>query len=416
MDIKREKYLAKLIKKKGNGFVKVITGLRRAGKSYLLRTQFKKHLLESGVPQENIIEIAFDLQSNKKYLDPDVFSSFAAEKVKGGGPFYFLLDEVQLLPNFEFVLNGLLEYKNADVYVTGSNAKFLSKDIITEFRGRGDEIHIWPLNFSEFMSVYEGDRRDGFDEYALFGGIPLVVLERDEEDKITILKRLFTETYVKDIVGRTKIRNVSELEALLDILSSNIGSLTNPEKLKKTFGSVQNSKITSSTIIKYIDILEDAYLLNSAKRYDVRGKSYISTPMKYYYSDLGLRNARLNFRQQEMPHSMENIVYNELCGRGFNVDVGVVPITEVVDGKQERRQLEIDFVCNKGSKRYYVQSAFALPDEAKQQQEFRPLKKVNDSFKKVVVTKDAPRPYYNDDGILIMNVYDFLLNENSLDF
>ncbi len=416
MDIKREKYLAKLIKKKGNGFVKVITGLRRAGKSYLLRTQFKKHLLESGVPQENIIEIAFDLQSNKKYLDPDVFSSFAAEKVKGEGPFYFLLDEVQLLPNFEFVLNGLLEYKNADVYVTGSNAKFLSKDIITEFRGRGDEIHIWPLNFSEFMSVYEGDRRDGFDEYVLYGGIPLVVLEHDEEDKITILKRLFTETYIKDIVGRTKIRNVSELEALLDILSSNIGSLTNPEKLKKTFGSVQNSKITSSTIIKYIDILEDAYLLNSAKRYDVRGKSYISTPMKYYYSDLGLRNARLNFRQQEMPHSMENIVYNELCSRGFNVDVGVVPITEVVDGKQERKQLEIDFVCNKGSRRYYVQSAFALPDEAKQQQEFRPLKKVNDSFKKVVVTKDAPRPYYNDDGILIMNIYDFLLNENSLDF
>ena len=330
--------------------------------------------------------------------------------------YYFLLDEVQLLGEFVSVLNGLADKKNCDVYVTGSNAKFLSKDIATEFGGRGDEISMYPLSFSEFMSVYSGHYYDGWNEYITYGGIPIVVLAGEEERKITLLNNLFRETYITDIVARNKVRNVSEMESLLDILSSSIGSLTNPNKLQKTFKSVNQSKITATTITKYIEYLEDSFLIEEAKRYDIKGKSYIGTPMKYYFMDMGLRNARINFRQMEVTHSMENVIYNELRMRGYQVDVGNLQIIEQgKNGKPAKKQLEVDFICNKGSKKYYIQSAYMLGTEEKMEQEIRPFKKINDSFKKIVITSNTPRPFYNDDGILMMSVFDFLLKPDSLE-
>ena len=416
MEIQRPFYLNELIRKQRNGFVKVITGVRRCGKSYLLRTIFKHHLLMEGIPPEAIIEIAFDERDNKHFCDADTFYTFAKQQLEKSPNTIFLLDEIQLLNDFESVLNGLLS-KGAEIYATGSNAKFLSKDIITEFRGRGDEIHMTPLSFAEYFSVFNDDKVGRFQEFMLYGGLPLVALAQTPEDKISILNALYTETYLRDIVGRNKIRKVSELEDLLDILSSNIGSLVNPEKLRKTFQSVKHSKITTTTLTKYLTYLEDAYLLEMAQRYDIKGKAYIETPQKYYFSDLGLRNARLNFRQLEETHSMENIIYNELRHRRFNVDIGQVIVRERGEsGSYSRKVLEVDFVANKGSKRYYIQSAYLIPDKNKHEQEIRPLLKIDDTFKKVVITSHAPAPLYDDHGILTMSIYDFLLNPNSLDF
>lgn len=416
MEIKRERYLNLLISKKHNGLIKVITGMRRCGKSYLLFTLFKDYLLSEGIEKNHIIEIAFDAYENKQYRDPDVLYPYLKEQIKDDGMYYVLLDEVQLLGEFEAILNSLTRMKNVDVYVTGSNARFLSKDVITEFRGRGDEVHMYPLSFAEFMSVYPGTKQDGWNEYMLYGGLPLVLSFTTPDQKIAFLKSLFEETYISDIVGRHNIRNKAELEELLNILSSAIGSLTNPEKLSATFRSVKNKKISSATIRKYIDYLCDSFLIDSAVRYDVKGKKYIDTPVKYYFTDMGLRNARLNFRQLEETHSMENIIFNELKIRGFNVDVGVIIQYDTNEkGNSVRRQLEIDFVCNKGSKRYYIQSAYAIPDQAKMEQEQRSLMLTGDFFKRIIITKDTPAPYYNENGVLIMSVYDFLLNENSLD-
>ena len=417
MEIKRNRYLNTLISKKHNGLIKVITGMRRCGKSYLLFTLFKEHLLSDGIDENHIIEIAFDAFENKKYRDPDVLYPYLKKQIKDDAMYYILLDEVQLLGEFESILNSLIRMKNVDVYVTGSNARFLSKDVITEFRGRGDEVHMYPLSFAEFMSVYPGTKQDGWNEYMLYGGIPLVLEFTTPDQKIAFLKSLFEETYISDIVGRHNIRNKAELEELLNILSSAIGSLTNPQKLSATFQTVKKKKISNATIKRYIDYLCDSFLIDSAIRYDVKGKKYIDTPVKYYFTDMGLRNARLNFRQIEETHSMENIIFNELKMRGFNVDVGVIMQYETNEkGTNIRKQLEIDFVCNQGSKRYYIQSAYAIPDQAKMEQEQRSLMLTGDFFKRMIITKDTPAPYYNESGVLIMNVYDFLLNENSLNF
>ena len=416
MEIKRDRYLNLLISKKHNGLIKVITGMRRCGKSYLLFNLFKDYLLSEGIEESHIIEIAFDAYENKQFRDPDVLYPYLKEQIKDDGMYYVLLDEVQLLGEFEAILNSLTRMKNVDVYVTGSNARFLSKDVITEFRGRGDEVHMYPLSFAEFMSVYPGAKQDGWNEYMLYGGLPLVLSVTAPDQKIAFLKSLFEETYISDIVGRHNIRNKAELEELLNILSSAIGSLTNPEKLAATFRSVKNKKISSNTIKKYIDYLCDSFLIDRAVRYDVKGKKYIDTPVKYYFTDMGLRNARLNFRQLEETHSMENMIFNELKIRGFNVDVGVIMQYDTNEkGNSVRKQLEIDFVCNKGSKRYYIQSAYAIPDQAKMEQEQRSLMRTGDFFKRIIITKDTPAPHYNENGVLIMSIYDFLLNENSLD-
>ena len=416
MEIRRDIYLNRLISKRHNGLIKVVTGIRRCGKSYLLFNLFREYLVNEGVTENHIIEIAFDSFENKMYRDPEVLFPYLMEKISDDGMYYVLLDEVQMLDDFESVLNSLGRKQNVDVYVTGSNAKFLSKDIITEFRGRGDEVHMYPLTFGEFMSVYDGDRQQGFRDYVLFGGIPLVLGFETADQKSDFLKSLFEETYISDITGRNNIRNKAELEELLNILSSAIGSLTNPSKLSATFKSVKNKTISKETIIKYIDYLKDSFLIDNAIRYDIKGKKYINTPSKYYFTDMGLRNARLNFRQVEETHAMENIIFNELKVRGYNVDVGVVVMNEVdKNGKKIRKQLEVDFVCNKGSKRFYIQSAYALHDKEKMEQEQRSLINTGDGFKKIIITKDAVVPLYNEEGILVMSIYDFLLNPDSMD-
>lgn len=416
MEIKRDYYLNKLITKKHNGLIKVITGIRRCGKSYLLFTLFKNHLTESGVADDHIVEIPFDSFENKKYRDPEILYPYVKEQIADDGMYYILLDEVQLLGEFESVLNGFMRMKNVDVYVTGSNARFLSKDIITEFRGRGDELHIQPLSFAEFMSVYDGNKYDGWNEYVLYGGLPPVVLLRTAEQKIELLKSLFQETYINDIISRHSVKHRDEFEELINILASAIGSLTNPKKLTDTFKSKKNKVISSNTIKSYLDYLCDAYVVSRATRYDIKGKKYIDTPQKYYFSDVVIRNACINFRQLEENHTMENIIYNELIARNFNVDVGIITATgKDNDGKSVRKQLEVDFVCNKGSKRYYIQSAFSIPDREKMEQESNSLLRIDDSFKKIIVVKDLPAPTYTEDGILVISVYDFLLNSNSLD-
>lgn len=423
-EIKRDLYLNKLIERKKNGLIKVITGIRRCGKSYLLNTLFYNYLKKEGVDESHIIKFAFDsnkdlnligenivtLEKENRKVDPNKFMEYTQSKIVDDNTYYILLDEVQLLDCFESVLNSYLHTDNVDVYVTGSNAKFLSKDIITEFAGRGDEIHMQPLSFAEFLSVYDGDKYEALTEYMLYGGIPMVVLREGAENKSAMLKNLFDEIYIRDIIKRHKVRGKADLEDLLNILSSSIGSLTNPEKLKNTFKTVKKSKITSTTIKKYLDYFNDCFLVEPATRYDIKGREYIDTPLKYYFSDLGLRNARINFRQFEQPHSMENIIYNELKLRGFSVDVGVVTITE----NNVRKQLEVDFVCNLGSKRYYIQSAYSMPSEEKRTQEIRPFRKIDDSFKKIVITADMSPTYYNDDGILFMNIFDFLLKPENL--
>ena len=417
IEIKRDYYLEQLISRMDNGLIKVVTGIRRCGKSYLLRTLFKKYLLEQGISEDHVIEMAFDLYDNIEFRDPKVFYPWVKEQLKDEEKYFILLDEVQMLDEFVSVLNGLADKKNCDVFVTGSNAKFLSRDIATEFGGRGDEIHMYPLSFSEFMSVYDGHYYDGWNEYITYGGIPIVVLADTAEQKMALLDNLFKETYIRDIVVRNKVRNVGEMETLRNILSSAIGSLTNPNKLQKTFKSVNQSKITATTITKYIEYLEDSFLIEEAKRFDIKRKSYIGTPMKYYFMDMGLRNARLNFRQMEVTHSMENVIYNELRKRGYSVDVGNIMIVEPgKNGKTVKKQLEVDFICSKGSKKYYIQSAYSLETEEKMAQEIRPFTKINDSFKKIVITSNTPKPFYNDDGILMMSVFDFLLKQDSLEF
>ena len=430
MEIKRDYYLNQMISRKNNGLIKVITGIRRCGKSYLLNTIFYHYLLENGVDENHIIRFAFDsaddlsligenlikIEKSKRRVDPEKFMMYIRSKITDSKMYYLLLDEVQMLDCFEAVLNGYLRKDNMDVYVTGSNAKFLSKDVITEFAGRGDEIHMYPLSFSEFMSVYKGDKYEGLSEYMQYGGIPLIVLREGANNKIVALENLFHEIYMRDIYQRNRIRTQGELEDLLNILSSSIGSLTNPEKLKNTFRTVKKSRITANTIKKYLDYFEDSFLIESAQRYDIKGKSYIETPKKYYFSDIGLRNARISFRQIEQTHIMENIIYNELRMRGYNVDVGVIPSAEKnKKGSVIRKQLEVDFVCNLGSARYYIQSSYSIPDEVKRAQEIRPFRKIDDSFKKIIITKDFVPAQYDENGILTLNIYDFLLNPSSME-
>ena len=398
-----------------NGLIKVVTGIRRCGKSYLLFELFYNYLKAQGVDDNHIIKLALDDRKNKKYRDPDVLCDFVHKQIVDDKQYYILLDEVQFVGEFEDVLNSFLHIKNADTYVTGSNAKFLSKDIITEFRGRGDEIHISPLSFKEFYSVYSGAKEDAWKQYCLYGGLPKVIEYKTDEDKVEYLKNIFEETYLTDIKDRHKIRNDAELNELLDILSSSVGSLTNPKKLSDTFKSVKQVSLHPDTINNYLEYFVDSYLISQSKRYDIKGKKYINTPSKYYFTDMGLRNARLNFRQFEETHIMENIIYNELKIMGFNVDVGVVDYRKDVDGKSVRVQAEVDFVCNKADRRYYIQSAFSIPDREKMLQEQNSLTRINDSFKKIIIVKDAIKTHYNDDGVLILNLFDFLLEENSLE-
>ncbi len=416
MDIKRDKYLNDLINRMHNGMIKVITGIRRCGKSYLIFDIFKKYLVEQGVNDQHIISIELDKRKDKKYRDPDAILDYIESCVVDEDTYYILLDEVQLLEDFEEVLNSLLHIKNTDVYVTGSNSKFLSKDVITEFRGRGDEIHIYPLTFKEFMQAYEGDIYHGWAEYVLYGGLPLTVTMKTEEQKINYLTKLFEETYLIDIIERHNIEKTQELEDLVNILASTIGSLTNVPKIEATFKSVVQSNISANTIRQYIEYLEDAFVINKSNRYNVKGRKYIGTPLKYYFEDVGLRNARLGFRQIEETHIMENIVYNELRSRGYSVDVGVVEKRGLnKEGKTERTYLEIDFIANLGSKRYYIQSAFSMPTEEKRLQEKASLVNVNDSFKKIIIVKDVVNVTRDEDGITTMSIYDFLLKENSLE-
>lgn len=416
MEIRRDKYLQDLINRMHNRLIKVVTGVRRSGKSYLIFHIFLNYLLKQGVPESHIIRIELDQRKHRQYRDPDVILEYIESSIQDQEMYYILLDEVQLLNEFEEVLNSLLHIDNADVYVTGSNSRFLSKDIITEFRGRGDEIHIFPLTFKEFMQVYEGDIYHGWADYMLYGGLPLTASMKTEEQKVSYLTSLFEETYLKDIIERHHIEKTQELEDLVNILASAIGSLTNVPKIESTFRSVLQSKISGNTIRQYIEYLEDAFIIHKADRYNVKGRKYIGTPVKYYFEDVGLRNARLGFRQVEETHLMENIIYNELRSRGYTVDVGIVEKRKKdASGKAERKQLEIDFVANKGSQRYYIQSAFAMPDEQKQKQEKMSLLQVKDSFKKIIVVKDVVNVTRDENGITTMSVYDFLLKDNSLE-
>lgn len=417
MVIPRDRYLEQLVSRKHNGLIKIITGMRRCGKSFLLFKLFKEHLIAEGVPESHIIRIELDDRRNKSLRDPDVCLEYVTSLLKDEGQYYLLIDEVQFMAEFEDVLNSFLHIDNLDTYVTGSNSKFLSTDIITEFRGRGDEIHVRPLSFAEYCAVYPDMAwDDAWNIYHTYGGLPYAVLLDKAEDKAQYLKRLFREVYLKDIVERNKVQNNIQMGILLDIISSSIGSLTNPRKLENTFKSDGNISISAATIKQYLDYFIDAFMVEKAERYDIKGKKYISTPQKYYFSDLGLRNARLNFRQQEETHIMENVIYNELRMRGYSVDVGVIEINErTSDGTYARKQIEIDFVANKGSQRYYIQSAFALPSLEKAAQEERPLKNVPDSFKKIIVVKDNIMLRRDDNGITTMGLKQFLLDPHSLE-
>ncbi len=417
MEIQRTQYIDLLLNRMHNKMIKVITGMRRSGKSYLLFNLFKKTLIAQGVAQSHIISIELDRYENRAFRDPDVVLEYIHSCIKEEGMYYLLMDEVQMLSDFEEVLNSLMHNDSLDIYVTGSNSKFLSKDVMTQFRGRGDEIHVFPLTFKEFMQVYEGDVYHGWSEYVVYGGLPLVATMRTDEQKIHYLTNLFTETYLKDIIERYHIDKIQEMDDLLNVLASFVGSLTNPPKIEATFKSTIHSNISMNTIRQYLAYLEDAFLIHKAYRYNVKGRKYIGTPLKYYFEDVGLRNARLGFRQVEETHLMENIIYNELRSRGYSVDVGVVEKRERDErGKEIKKQLEIDFIANLGSNRYYIQSAFSMPTEQKRIQEKASLVNVKDSFKKIILVKDVMKVSYDEDGIVTMSVYDFLLNENSLDF
>ena len=415
MEIKRDKYLEDLKDRMHNGMIKVVTGIRRCGKSYLIFTIFKEYLINEGVKEEHIIEMEFDKKENAKYRNPDALLDYVKESIKDPEDYYVLLDEVQMLGDFEEVLNSLLHIKNLDIYVTGSNSKFLSSDVLTEFRGRGDEVHVYPLTLQEVMQNYKGDIYHGWAEYVTYGGLPLVWGMRTDQQKIKYLTDLFEKTYISDIIDHNGIEKTEELEALLNVLASAVGSLTNPTKIEATFKSVLKSRISRNTIVQYIGYLKDAFIINEANRYDVKGRKYIGTPLKYYYEDLGLRNARLGFRQVEETHLMENAVYNELRSRGYAVDVGVVEKRKRnQEGKQEKRKLEIDFVANMGSQRYYIQSAFQIPDQEKERQEKESLNSVEDSFKKIVLVRDVVKTSRDEKGIVTMSIYDFLMDKDSL--
>lgn len=432
MEIKRDFYLDKLIRKMNNGFIKVITGIRRCGKSYLLNTIFYNYLIESGVDEERIIKFAFDsgddllkigedlldldILSGERLVDPKKFLDYIKDKTQTQDKYYILLDEVQLLASFEQVLNGFLRQDNFDVYVTGSNSKFLSKDIITEFAGRGDEIHVMPFSFSEYMQTTSLDKEDAFAEYQVFGGLPALCSMDNDEDKMNYLKTQLDNVYLRDIVNRHDIRSDSELAELLNVLASGMSSLTNPSKIEATFESSKQTKISANTIDKFIEYFEDSFILKRAYRYDVKGRKYIGTPYKIYFEDVGLRNARLNFRQIEPTHLMENIIYNELRHRGYMVDVGVVMTREKdKNDKDVRKQREVDFIANLGTKRYYIQSAYSLPSAEKAEQEKKSLLNIDDSFKKIIIVKDRVKAFLDDNGIVTINLFDFLLNKDSLD-
>lgn len=416
MEIKRDLYLNRLIRRENNGLIKVVTGVRRCGKSYLLFNLFHDYLIEKGVAEDHIIEVALDDRSNKELRDPDQMLAYLKTGIKDKETYYIILDEVQLLSEFEDVLNSLLHIRNADVYVTGSNSKFLSSDVITEFRGRGDEIRMYPLSFREFSSAYPGSEEDAWEDYYTYGGLPLILTRATDEEKAEYLINLFQKVYLSDIIDRHKIRNREELDELVDILASAVGSLTNPLKLSKTFKSVKNKNISDKTLKKYIDYLTDAFLVSKAVRYDIKGRKYIGSPTKFYFEDVGLRNARLNFRQTEENHIMENIIYNELRIRGYRVDVGLVEVFgKNTENKTEKKHLEVDFVATKGSEKYYIQSAFAMPTDEKRKQEERPLNAIGDSFKKIIVVKDNIKPRRDEMGIVTMGIRRFLLSENSLE-
>lgn len=415
MEIKRDLYLQKLMHCRHNGMIKIVTGMRRSGKSYLLFKLFADALLQEGIPADHIIKINLEDRRNSVLRDPDALLKYIDSFITDNQMHYILLDEIQLVNEFEDVLNSYLNMHNADVYVTGSNAKFLSKDVITEFRGRGQEIRIHPLCFAEYMSTKANpnvyDMNHLF-EYMQYGGLPKVATMTDDAERVEYLKSLFLNTYIKDIKDRYAIILDDDLEELIDVIASNIGNLTNPNKIQKTFLSVKQSKISVNTIKNYLDYMQDAFMIEKAVRYDIKGRKYISTPAKYYFEDLGLRNARLNFRQTEQTHLMENLIFNELRLRGYSVDVGQVTYyTKDEQGKSERKILEVDFVCNKGYERIYIQSAFALPTPEKYDQEFKSLKNIGDDFKKVVIVGGMQPTYYNDNGILILNIYDFLLGK-----
>lgn len=410
-EIKRDVYLNKLISRKENGLIKIITGIRRCGKSYLLDPLFKNSLLESGVKPDHIIKLELDKEETAKYRDSHELNEYIKSQIKDKDMYYILLDEIQMVDGFESVLNSFLYERNLDVYVTGSNSKFLSSDIITEFRGRGDEIKVFPLSFSEYAGAFNGDKQDAWNEYILYGGLPLILSKKSDEEKSKYLKDLFDQTYIKDIIERNNIQRVDILDSIINMLASSVGSLTNPKKIYDTFISNGEKEISSNTVNSYIKYIENSFIVNKSDRYDVKGKKYIQTPQKYYFSDIGLRNARLNFRQQEENHIMENIIYNELLLRGYNVDVGVVELRE----GNKRKQLEVDFVCNLGNKRYYVQSSLNLDTREKTIQEERPLMNINDNFKKIIVVKDNIKRWITEEGILIVGIQEFLLDKNSLD-
>lgn len=413
MEIKRDYHLQRLVSRKHNGMVKVVTGMRRSGKSYLLFTIFYKHLLEEGVADDHIVRIDLEDRLNKALRNPDELLTYVRSRIKDENMYYILLDEVQHVNEFEDVLNSMLHIGNADVYVTGSNAKFLSKDVITEFRGRGDEVNIRPLGFKEFLSARPSlGKEDALREYMTYGGLPQTVTMQTVEQKENYLKSLFTNTYLLDIKERYNIKNDDDLEELISMLASGIGGLVSAKKLQDTFHSVKKSAISYETIKRYLDMLQDAFILERAVRYDIKGRRYISTTSKYYFEDLGLRNARINFRQSERTHLLENMIYNELRLRGFSVDVGEVSVNgKNSEGKSYRSTLEVDFVCNSGYKRHYIQSALALPSQEKMEQELNSLRRINDDFQKILIVGDAMQPtYQNEDGILILNVYDFLLD------
>lgn len=414
--IERRKYLDELVSLRNNGMIKIITGMRRCGKSYLLFEIFTSYLESNGIAPDHIIKVDLEDYRNRAMRNPDNLYAYVESRITDGDMYYILLDEVQMLDQFEDVLNGFLRIRNADIYVTGSNAKFLSKDIITEFRGRGFEVKMYPLSFSEYMSAYPGTVQAGLNEYMLYGGLPQILSYQTEEQKVRFLKALFDETYLKDIKDRYEIRKDDDLEELINIMASGIGALTNPNKLANTFQSEKKSPISNDTVKNYIDYLCDSFLIEKSTRYDIKGKRYINSPYKYYFMDLGLRNARINFRQSEKSHLMENMVYNELRIRGFNVDVGVVPVVRRgEDGKQHRSSLEVDFVCNLGSRRYYIQSAYRMESDEKIRQERASLLRVDDSFKKIIVIGEESPITRDEAGIATISIYDFLLKENSLE-
>lgn len=409
--IKREVYLNRIIDKKENGLVKVVTGIRRCGKSFLLDPLYKTYLLDTGVKENHIIKLDLDERKNNSFLNPDKLDEYVRGLIVDDDMYYLILDEIQKVDDFESVLNGFLHIRNLDIYVTGSNSKFLSSDIITEFRGRGDEIRVYPLSFSEFYSSFEEDKNEAWEQYITYGGLPRILSFKSEIEKSNYLKQLFEKTYISDIVERNNIQRVDVLDSVINILASSIGSLTNPNKLFNTFESNGIKDISVNTLTSYIKYVQDAFLIEKAERYDIKGKKYIKTPYKFYFSDIGLRNCRLNFRQQEETHIMENIIYNELLYRGYNVDVGIVEIRD----KNDKKQVEVDFVCNQFNKRYYIQSALSLPTREKTLQEERPLMNIPDNFKKIIVVNNDKKPWFTEEGILVIGLKEFLLNKNSMD-